>query len=56
MTETLTMEDEAPGKVGNDFIAAAAERIRPLFSSISIEVYPMETEGYKEMVMPGLMG
>ena len=52
----LLLTGEAPGKVGNDFIAAAAERIRPLFSSISIEVYPMETEGYKEMVDAGVDG
>ena len=52
----LLLTGEAPGKVGNDFIAAAAERIRPLFSSISIEVYPMETEGYREMVTAGVDG
>ena len=52
----LLLTGEAPGKVGNDFIAAAAERIRPLFSSISIEVYPMETAGYKEMVDAGVDG
>jgi 2-iminoacetate synthase len=50
----LLLTGEAPGKVGNDFIAAAAERIRPLFSSIGIEVYPMDTEGYKEMVDAGV--
>lgn len=52
----LLLTGEAPGKVGNDFIAAAAERIRPLFSSISIEVYPMKTAGYKEMVDAGVDG
>lgn len=52
----LLLTGEAPGKVGNDFIAAAAERIRPLFSSISIEVYPMDTAGYKEMIAAGVDG
>ncbi len=52
----LLLTGEAPGKVGNDFIAAAAERIRPLFSSISIEVYPMETAGYQEMIDAGIAG
>ncbi|MCK4509223.1 MAG: 2-iminoacetate synthase ThiH [Desulfuromonadales bacterium] len=52
----LLLTGEAPGKVGNDFIAAAAKRIRPLFSSISIEVYPMETAGYQEMVDAGVDG
>ena len=50
----LLLTGEAPGLVGNDFIAAAAERIRPLFSSIGIEVYPMETAGYQEMVDAGI--
>jgi 2-iminoacetate synthase len=52
----LLLTGEAPGKVGNDFIAAAAERIRHLFSSISIEVYPMDTAGYSEMVDAGVDG
>ncbi len=50
----LLLTGEAPGKVGNEFIAAAAERIRPLFSSIGIEVYPMESEGYRQMVAAGV--
>jgi 2-iminoacetate synthase len=50
----LLLTGEVPGRIGNDFIAAAAERIRPLFSSIGIEVYPMETAGYKEMVDAGI--
>jgi len=50
----LLLTGEAPGRVGNDFIAAAAERIRPLFSSIGIEVYPMEISGYKEMINAGI--
>lgn len=50
----LMLTGEAPGLIGNDFIAAAAERIRPLFSSIGIEVYPMETAGYQEMVDAGV--
>ncbi|MGK2907356.1 MAG: 2-iminoacetate synthase ThiH [Desulfuromonadales bacterium] len=50
----LLLTGEAPGLIGNDFIAAAAKRIRPFFSSIGIEVYPMETTGYKEMVDAGI--
>jgi 2-iminoacetate synthase len=50
----LLLTGEAPGLIGNDFIAAAAKRIRPFFSSIGIEVYPMETAGYKEMVDAGI--
>jgi 2-iminoacetate synthase len=50
----LLLTGEAPGLIGNDLISGAAERIRPLFSSIGIEVYPMETAGYKEMVDAGV--
>jgi 2-iminoacetate synthase len=50
----LLLTGEAPGLIGNEFIAAAAKRIRPFFSSIGIEVYPMETTGYKEMVGAGI--
>lgn len=52
----LLVTGEAPGKVDNDFLAAVAERIKPLFSSISIEVYPMEEEGYRKMVAAGIDG
>ena len=50
----LLLTGEAPGLIKNDFIAAAARRLRPLFSSIGIEVYPMETRGYQEMVEAGV--
>jgi 2-iminoacetate synthase len=52
----LLVTGEAPNKVGNDYLAAVAGRIKPLFSSISIEVYPMETDGYRQMVAAGIDG
>lgn len=52
----LLVTGEAPGKVGNAYLAAVAERIKPLFSSISIEVYPMETQGYRQMIEAGVDG
>ncbi len=45
---------EAPQSVDNAYLAAAIKRIRPLFSSISIEVYPMDTAGYAQMVAAGV--
>lgn len=45
---------EAPGAVENAYLAAAVQRIRPLFSSISIEVYPMDADGYAQMVAAGV--
>ncbi|MDY6847704.1 MAG: 2-iminoacetate synthase ThiH [Thermodesulfobacteriota bacterium] len=52
----LLVTGESPKAVDNDYLAAAARRLRPLFSSISIEVYPMETEGYRQMVDSGVDG
>ena len=40
----------------NRYLAAAVERIKPLFSSISIEVYPMEIAGYWQMIKAGVDG
>lgn len=52
----LLVTGEAQGKVTNDYLAACARRIRHLFSSISIEVWPMQTDGYREMVEAGVDG
>ncbi|MBW6512623.1 MAG: 2-iminoacetate synthase ThiH [Desulfuromonadaceae bacterium] len=52
----LLVTGEAPQSVDNDYIAAAAQRIKNLFSSISIEVYPMEIAGYQQMVATGVDG
>ncbi len=52
----LLVTGEAPARVDNDYLAAVAERIKPWFSSISIEVYPMEIDGYRQMVAAGVDG
>ncbi|PLX84184.1 MAG: 2-iminoacetate synthase ThiH [Desulfuromonas sp.] len=52
----LLVTGELPKAVDNDYLAAAARRIRHLFSSISIEVYPMEEAGYRQMVEAGVDG
>lgn len=52
----LLVTGEAPKAVDNDFLAAAVRRLRPLFSSISIEVYPMDQAGYGQMVEAGVDG
>jgi 2-iminoacetate synthase len=49
----LLLSGEAPRAVDNDFLAAAIRRLRPLFSSIGLEVYPMDEEGYRQMVAAG---
>jgi len=52
----LLVTGESPGKADLAFLAAAAERIKPFFSSISIEIYPLETDGYRQMVAAGVDG
>jgi 2-iminoacetate synthase len=52
----LLVTGEAPKKVDNDYLAAVAKKIRPLFSSIAIEVYPMSEAGYTQMVDAGVDG
>ncbi len=52
----LLVTGEAPAKVDEEYLAAAARRIRPLFSSISIEVWPMGVDGYTKMVEAGIDG
>ncbi len=52
----LLVTGEAPARVDNDYIAAAVRRIKPMFSSISIEVYPMEEDGYRQMIDAGVDG
>ena len=52
----LLVTGEAPQVAGNDYLVGAAGRIRSLFSSISIEVYPMDESGYGQMVAAGVDG
>lgn len=52
----LLVTGEAPGSVDNRYLAAAVHRLTALFSSISIEVYPMDESGYSQMVDAGVDG
>jgi 2-iminoacetate synthase len=52
----LLVTGEAPKAADADYLAAAIARIRPLFSSVSIEVYPMDAAGYQRMVTAGVDG
>jgi 2-iminoacetate synthase len=45
---------EAPGAVNVDYLEEVVKRIRPLFSAISIEVFPMEEAGYRQLVAAGV--
>lgn len=52
----LLVTGEAPKKFGDAQLEAAVRRIKPLFSSVSIEVYPMSEPGYQRMVAAGVDG
>ena len=52
----LLVTGEAPRVAGNEYFVQAAEQIRDLFSSISIEVYPMDESGYSRMAAAGVDG
>jgi 2-iminoacetate synthase len=52
----LLLTGEHKKMADNSYLEAAVKRIKPLFSSISIEVYPMDTDGYKQMVAAGVDG
>jgi 2-iminoacetate synthase len=52
----LLVTGEAPKLADNKYLRAAVERLRPLFSSMSIEVYPMDEAGYTQMVESGVDG
>jgi 2-iminoacetate synthase len=52
----LLVTGEAPKAADTDYLAAAVTRLRPLFSSISIEVYPMDEAGYRRVIAAGVDG
>jgi 2-iminoacetate synthase len=52
----LLVTGESPRLADNAYLCAAVERLRPLFSSMSIEVYPMDEAGYRQVVASGVDG
>jgi len=52
----LLVTGEAPQAADRDYLAAAIARIRPLFSSMSIEIYPLDETGYRQMIAAGIDG
>lgn len=50
----LLLTGEAAGAVDNDLLAAAVRRVRPWFSSIGLEVYPMDEAGYRQLAAAGV--
>jgi 2-iminoacetate synthase len=52
----LLVTGESKKAVDDDYLEAAVHRLRPLFDSISLEIYPMSTDGYRRMVEAGVDG
>ncbi len=52
----LLLTGEDMDAFDNDDMVWSIRRVRPLFSSICIEVYPMDVDGYKRMVDAGVDG
>lgn len=52
----LIVTGEAPQIAGLDYLEAAIRAIRPLFSSLSIEIYPLDQDGYARLIAAGVDG
>jgi len=52
----LILTGEAPKVAGIDYLENAVKVIKPLCGSVSIEVFPMNQEGYARMVKAGVDG
>jgi 2-iminoacetate synthase len=54
--QVLLVAGEHPKLVSQDYLADCVRALRPLFSSISLELGPMETAGYEPLVQAGAEG
>jgi len=52
----LLVAGEAPGLVDLAYLSAVAARLRPLFASLSVEIEPLEEDGYRALVAAGVDG
>jgi 2-iminoacetate synthase len=52
--QILLLAGEAPSLITTDYLKAVLARIRPDFSSIGIELFPMETEAYRDLIGHGV--
>ena len=50
----LLLTGEAPKVAPVEYIQRIAEKIRPQFSSIGVEVFPMDTESYRGLIRSGV--
>jgi 2-iminoacetate synthase len=52
----LLVSGEAPKLASLKYFSEVAERLRPLFSSIAVEIYPMDTDDYRALIAHGVDG
>lgn len=52
----LLVSGEAPKVVTMPYLLGVLEKLRPLFASISIELYPMDTAAYEALIAHGVDG
>lgn len=52
----LLVSGESPRAFGEDALQEALQRITPLFSSVTVEVFPMDEPGYRRAVLAGADG
>jgi len=52
----LLLTGEAPHKAGVDYLESCVRVLRPMFPSLSLEVFPMETEDYARLARAGVDG
>ncbi len=52
----LLVSGDSPHIITNDYLRAVTEVLRPLFASISIEIFPLGTDAYRELIGYGIDG
>lgn len=52
----LLVSGEAPQIVSLSYLKQVLEKLRPLFAALSIEIYPMDTQSYRELMEYGVDG
>jgi 2-iminoacetate synthase len=52
----LLVSGESPKHVSVEYFSQIVQHLKPLFSSISIEVYPMDTDSYATLIKSGVDG
>jgi len=52
----LLLSGESPRHVSISYLNRVAKRLQPFFASLSLEIYPLETDGYRQLIANGVDG